>query len=39
MNYGYNIPIIDPITGKKFDCHYEEDIENVKKLKNIPIYK
>lgn len=26
MDYGYNIPIIDPITGKKIDCNYEEDI-------------
>ena len=39
MNYGYNVPIIDPITGKKIDCNYEEDIETVKKLKNILIYK
>lgn len=39
INYGYNIPIIDSITGRKIDCNYEEDIETVKKLKNILIYK
>ncbi len=32
---GYNIPIIEPFSGKIIDSNYEEDILKVKKLQNI----
>ena len=35
--YGYNVPIIDPLTGNIIDGNYEKNIEDVKMLKKILI--
>lgn len=35
--YGYNIPIIDPISGKIITCNYDDDVKKVKKIKNMLI--
>ena len=35
--YGYNVPIIDPLTGNIIDGNYEKNVEDVKMLKKILI--
>lgn len=35
--YGYDIPIIDPVSGKIIKSNYDDDVKKVKKIKNMLI--